>query len=133
MFTLQQLKAAHAKVQTGADFPRYIQEIKALGLMTYDYMVQNGVTVYHGAVGHTITADAMYPELTINAHPSAEALRHAIRIHQQGQTDFLTFCEQAADAGVERWVIDTQNMLCSYLDAQGHLLVAEPISEPVSE
>ncbi len=131
MFTLQQLKAAHARVKTGADFPIYIQEIKALGLITYDYLVQNGVTVYHGAGGHTVTADAIYDDLTISPTPSAQALQHAISIHQQGQTDFLTFCRQAADAGVERWVIDTKKMLCSYLDLQGNLMVAEPI--PMSE
>lgn len=128
MFTLQQLKAAHARVKTGADFPQYIQEIKALGLLTYDYLVQNGVTVYHGADGHTVTADAIYPNLNINPAPSPQALQQAISIHQQGQTDFFTFCRQAADAGVERWVIDTPNMLCSYLDAQGNLMVAEPIA-----
>ncbi len=127
-FTLQQLKDAHARVKTGADFPRYVQEIKALGLVTYDYLVQNGVTVYHGTDGHTVSADAIYPDLSINPNPSPQALQHAISIHQQGQTDFLTFCQQAADAGVERWVIDTQAMLCSYLDAQGNLMVAEPIS-----
>ena len=31
MFTAEQIKAAHSKVQSGADFPAYIKAIKALG------------------------------------------------------------------------------------------------------
>ncbi|MDT3404233.1 DUF1398 family protein [Mucilaginibacter terrae] len=56
-------------------------------------------------------------------------IEHLERIHQQGQTDFATFCQQAADAGVEKWVIDTQAMLCTYYDLQGNALVAEPIPQ----
>ncbi len=28
MFTVEQIKAAHSKVKSGADFPSYIKEIK---------------------------------------------------------------------------------------------------------
>jgi len=129
MFTLQQLETAHAKVKSGADFPRYIQEIKALGLLTYKFMVKDGSTVYHGAQGHQLIAAAIYEPLPISPVASLEALLHAISIHQQGQTDFLTFCGQVAEAGVEKWVIDTQRMLCSYVDIAGRLMVAEPIPQ----
>jgi hypothetical protein len=32
MFTLEQIKSAHDKVQSGEDFPIYIQELIALGV-----------------------------------------------------------------------------------------------------
>jgi hypothetical protein len=32
MFTIEQIKQAHNKVKSGADFPKYIQEIKKLGM-----------------------------------------------------------------------------------------------------
>ena len=32
MFTVEQIKAAHSKVKSGADFPSYIKEIKSLGV-----------------------------------------------------------------------------------------------------
>jgi uncharacterized protein YbcV (DUF1398 family) len=47
MFTEQQMKAAHSKVKSGADFPRYFQEIKKLGLIRYEYFVKTGVTIYY--------------------------------------------------------------------------------------
>ncbi|NCD71476.1 DUF1398 domain-containing protein [Mucilaginibacter agri] len=129
MFTLQQLKAAHAKVKTGADFPAYIQEIKALGLVTYEFIVKDGSTVYYGADNYHVASPAIYEPLTINTTASPDALKHTIAIHQQGQTDFMTFCKEAANAGVEKWVIDTVAMLCTYRDLGGNVMVAEPIPQ----
>ncbi|PTR01131.1 uncharacterized protein YbcV (DUF1398 family) [Mucilaginibacter yixingensis] len=129
MFTLEQLKAAHAKVKSGADFPRYIQEIKALGLITYVYNLADGSTTYYGANGHQVSAPAIYPPKTINSEALADQLRYTIAIHQQGQTDFLTFCTQAAASGVKQWVIDTVQMACIYQDVNGNNMVIEPIPE----
>jgi uncharacterized protein YbcV (DUF1398 family) len=126
-FTLHDLKAAHAKVETGADFPRYIREIKSQGLRHYDFMVQDGKTIYYGEDDHIVEAPAIYDRLAINPVSAAEELRRAITIHQQGQTDFPTFCKQAAEAGVYKWVIDTEKMVCIYLDTEGSILVEEPI------
>ena len=35
MFTVQQIKEAHSKVKSGADFPKYIQEIKGFGVIGF--------------------------------------------------------------------------------------------------
>lgn len=129
MFTLQQMKAAHAKVKSGADFPRYIQEIKALGLKRYTYSVTDGTITYYGENGYEVLAPAIYASKSINPVSSSEQLRHAIAIHQQGQTDFPTFCEQAAAAGVKQWVIDTERMVCAYEDIDGKEMVLEPIPD----
>lgn len=61
MFTLPQLKAAHAKVKTGADFPAYVQEIKQMGLQYYEFKVTTGQTTYHGADGFTSAATQFIP------------------------------------------------------------------------
>lgn len=129
MFTLQQLKAAHARVRSGADFPRYIQEIKQLGLVTYEFSVADGSIIYYGRNSHQVNAGAIYEPLDINTTASAAALQHTIQIHQQGLTDFITFCEQAAQAGVKKWIIDTDKMLCTYEDLAGNTIVAEPIPD----
>jgi uncharacterized protein YbcV (DUF1398 family) len=127
MFTEQQMKDAHSRVKTGADFPAYVQEIRKLGLLRYEFWVSNGHITYHGARDYKIDSAANYETLPVAAQSSANQLKHIISIHQQGQTDFMTFCQQAAQAGVEKWVIDTQTMLCTYYDVQGTPLVAEPI------
>lgn len=129
MFTEQQLKAAHSKVKTGADFPKYIDEIKQLGLLRYEFWVDNGRVIYYGNNGHTVTSDSKYPQMKIAGNSLPGQLKHTITIHQQGLTDFMTFCGDAAAAGVEKWVIDTQRMLCIYYDSAGNEMVAEPIPQ----
>jgi hypothetical protein len=45
MFTLEQIKKAHDKVQTGADFPIYIQELIDLGVEGYDTPLMMGMFI----------------------------------------------------------------------------------------
>lgn len=40
MFTVQQIELAHEKVKTGADFPKYIQDIKELGVIAFETFVK---------------------------------------------------------------------------------------------
>ncbi len=127
MFTLKQLEKAHEKVKTGADFPQYIQDIKALGLARYEVMVENGETRYFNELGEWIASPGVYQALTIATKAAEENLKVYISAHQQGQSDFFTFCRQAADSGVYKWVMDIQKMQCSYLDINGRPILTEKI------
>ncbi|TFF35480.1 DUF1398 domain-containing protein [Mucilaginibacter psychrotolerans] len=127
MFTIQHMKAAHAKVKSGADFPAYVKEIKQLGLIHYDFMVKDGRTVYHGVNGYEVSSAPIYPEQAISGKASSAALKQIIAEHQQGKSDFLAFCRLVAEAGVEKWVVNTEAMVCSYYDLSGNSMVAEPI------
>ena len=130
MFTEQHLKAAHSKVKSGADFPAYINEIKGLGLLRYEFGVDNGRAIYYGVNDHVVNGEPKYPYQDIALQSSATGLKHTIAIHQQGQTDFITFCRQAAATGVEKWVIDTTKMTRVYYDKTGSEMVSEPIPLP---
>lgn len=128
-FTVEQMKAAHAKVKSGADFPRYIQEIKALGLKRYTFDLTDGTVTYFGENGYQVAAPAIYEPKSLNPIASPDDLVDIISIHQQGKTDFQTFCQQVIAAGVKQWVIDTDRMLCIYEDLKGNEMVAEPIPQ----
>ena len=127
MFTLNQISEAHAKVKSGADFPTYIQEVKALGLVSYDHYVSDGHTLFRGAAGFSLVADAKYPAMEVAATGAVERLQDALHLHQQGQTDYPTFCKQAVAAGVEKWTVDTQEMQCTYFDKEGTAMLVETI------
>ncbi|MFD0795243.1 DUF1398 domain-containing protein [Mucilaginibacter litoreus] len=129
MFTLQQMQTAHGKVKTGADFPKYVQEIKSLGLLHYTFKVADGCTVYTGVNGYEISSPPKYALKTIYGQCNAEVLYYNISMHQQGHSDFLTFCSQAAACGVECWVVDTQTMLCTYYNNSGEAMLSEPIPQ----
>lgn len=127
MFTIEQIQAIHSKVKSGADFPRYVQDLIQLGVSSYDNYVDDGRAVYFGKENFTLTSKASYPLLEVALKGDKQQLEHALKIHQQGQTDYLTFCKQAAESGVEKWVVDMKQMSCAYYDRQGHLLVVETI------
>ncbi|RDC57656.1 DUF1398 domain-containing protein [Pedobacter chinensis] len=128
MFTIENIQAAESKIKTGADFPQFIKEIKEMGVIRNDVYVSNGLSIYFDDEDNAQQASpAEYPAVIINEESSSEKLKHALKIHQQGETDYFTFCKQAADAGVEKWVVDLEEMTCTYLDPEGNELVKETI------
>jgi uncharacterized protein YbcV (DUF1398 family) len=130
MFTLNDITAAHAKVKSGADFPAYVQDLITLGLSGYDHNVTDGSTTYKGQDGYTLNSDARYAPLQIAATGNAELLTAHLRAHQGGETDYPTFCRQAAEAGVEKWELNFGSMTCCYRDTAGTALLTEHIPAP---
>jgi len=127
MFTIEQIKAAHSKVRSGADFPGYVQEMKSLGVLFYEHFVSDGHIQYQGSNNFTISAEGKWSPIEVAKTGNKESLRHSLLIHQQGQTDYLTFCKQAAAAGVEKWTVDMQHMTCIYYDKPGSKILVEEI------
>ena len=130
MFTIDQIHNAFKKVKSGADFPQFVQDLKAIGVTYYDNYVADGRTKYYGINSFAVNGDTKYPAIIVNDNSSADKLKHSISIHQQGQTDYPTFCTQAADAGVKKWTTHMLEMTVTYLDKQGHALTIEPIPQP---
>jgi len=127
MFTIEQVKAAHAKVKSGADFPSYVQDLIRLGVKSYDIFVTDGHGEYRGENKYTIRSATEYETLHIVDESNAEAFMHNLKMHQQGKTNYAIFCKDAADAGVEKWTVDLQEMTCTYYDKAGNKLVTETI------
>lgn len=65
MFTLQQIQQTHNKVKSGADFPKYIQEIKTIGVLGFETRVVNSHTNHFGKNDFQIQSESMYENLTI--------------------------------------------------------------------
>ena len=130
MFTIDQIHEAFKKVKSGADFPQFVQNLKSIGVTHYDNYVADGRTKYYGTNDFTVDGETKYPSMTINDNSSADKLKHSISIHQQGQTDYPTFCKQASDAGVEKWTTHMIEMTVTYLDKQGNKLTVEAIPQP---
>jgi uncharacterized protein YbcV (DUF1398 family) len=127
MFSIEQIKKAHSKVKSGADFPSYIHELKSLGIMSYVNYVNDGTTQYFGPNNYSITGSPKYPLMEISPDGSEHELSHALAVHQAGGTDYLTFCKQAANFGVEKWIVDLNKMTCIYLERSGRPLISEKI------
>ena len=129
MFTADQIKAAHSKVKSGADFPAYIQEIKALGVTHYESYVIDGHIDYHGSGNYTAKIPAKYEALLIADSADAEQFKAELKAHQQGKTDFLTFIRMCAVFGIEKWEVCMDKMSCTYFDKAGNEVLVEEIPQ----
>ncbi len=129
MFTLDQIKAAHSKVKSGKDFPNYIAEIKQLGVLSYTTYVRDSHTEYNGAGNIRISSDAKYDALIISDKSNSEQFLYDLKTHQEGKTDYFTFCKDCAKSGVEKWIVDMVTMTCTYFDKIGNEVLIEKIPQ----
>ena len=130
MFSNVQIKEAHAKVKSGADFPTYVQDLIQLGVKKYDTFVTDGHSVYTDYDEAELHSDAKYPALQIASTGDSEKFNLRLKLHQQGGTDYPTFCQDAADCGVLKWTVDLQAMACTYYDLAGKAMKVEVIPLP---
>ena len=127
MFTIDQIKAAHSEVESGADFPKYIQDIKTLGVKSFTTYVSDGRTEYHSVDGNSVQSPGMYGELVIADETNIDEFKDDLAMHQDGQTGYYRFCQDCARSGIEKWVVDLNDMTCIYYDKAGAEILVEEI------
>ena len=127
MFTVEQIKAAHSKVKSGADFPAFIQDIKKLGVTFYETFVTDGHTDYYGANNYKTTAPAKYNELTVAETSNIEKFKVDLNENKQCKTDFLTFIGMCATFGIKKWAVCLDKMTCTYYDKAENEILVEKI------
>lgn len=127
MFTIQQIHEAHSKVKSGADFPKYMQDIIALGVNSFETFVSDNHTNYYGINGFKITSEGFSETLTIVEESNIKQFKLDLKAHQEGKTDYMTFLNDCAKSGVEKWIVVMDKMTCSYYDKVGNEMVVERI------
>lgn len=108
MFTVEQIEFAHNKVKSGADFPKYIREIKELGVMKFETWVIDSHTKYFGKDNFQAVSKSKYEDLSVSDNANKNKFEQDLKSHQQGGTDYLTFCKDCAEAGIEKWIVDLE-------------------------
>lgn len=129
MFTLDSIKSIHSKVKSGADFPAYIIALKELGVQSYETFVCDGHTIYFGENGFSIQSEGHAESLTIQEPSDVLQFKQDLKAHQEGKTDYPTFCSDCAKSGVEKWVVDMKTMTCAYYNLGGNQLLVEQIPQ----
>jgi len=129
MFTVEQIKTAHSKVKSGADFPAYIQDIKKIGVTYYETFVTDGHTDYYGENKYKTTSPARYEPVAIADTVDAEQFKKDLKEHQQGKTDYPTFIKMCATFGIEKWNVCMDKMTCTYYDRKGSEILVEEIPQ----
>ena len=127
MFTIDQIKLAHSKVKSGADFPNYIQDLYKLGIIYYTTYVNDGHTDYLGKNNFIVSTASGAKKRFIADISDGNQFKIDLRAHQAGKTDYDTFCKDCAKSGIEKWVVDLVKMTCTYYDNAGSSILEEQI------
>ncbi len=127
MFTIAQIKEAHSKVKSGADFPAYIQDLIELGVQGYDIFVNDGHEEYFGANNYRVAAPKNYDNIAVAPLANKERFIEFLVMHQDGQTDYHTFCHHAAQCGIAKWSVNIIEMTCTYFDQSDAPILIEKI------
>ncbi len=129
MFTTDQIKEAHSKVRSGADFPAYIRDLKKLGVTNYETFVEDGHSDYYGTNDYKTSSAPRYDAMTIANNANDELFKADLKAHQQGKTDYPTFIKMCADFGIEKWAVSIDKMTCTYYDKAGREVLVEEIPQ----
>ena len=129
MFTVEQIEQAHQKVKSGADFPKYIQEIKLLGVTGFETWVKDSHTEYFGTNNYQTQSKPQYEELTIAEKSNNQKFVDYLKKHQRGETNYFTFCQHCAETGIEKWIVNLEKMTCTYFDKTGNEILVEQIPQ----
>ena len=127
MFTVEQIQAAHSKVKSGADFPNYMQDLIKLGVVSFETYVEDSHSVYFGRDNFSTKSEGKYDNLKISNTLDKDQFVADLKLHQKGGTDYMTFCQDCAKSGIEKWTVKTDDMTCTYFDTKGNEVLVEVI------
>lgn len=128
MFTLDAIEKVHQKVKSGADFPNYIKELKKMGVLMFDTLVTDSTTVYFGDSNFILKSLPKYTALKVKPVLNKEIFLNRLKIHQEGKTDYFTFCTDCANNGIAKWRMNLIINTCTYFDVEGRAVFEELIS-----
>lgn len=127
-FKLSAIQQAHQQF-TGVDFPKLFKAFKDMGV-TYNIVnIQDGTATYVHQSEDDIVTSSVKSNHPVAPSSNQSIVQDVLTRHQQGQTDFETFCDEMAQAGIYKWHIDIQAGTCTYIDLQEQAIISELIPQ----
>ncbi|CAM3887901.1 MULTISPECIES: DUF1398 family protein [Staphylococcus] len=114
---------------TGVNFPKLFQAFKAMGITINTVDIQNGTTVYTHQSGEQIIDKGVKSTVPISHHTDKEQLQESLKQHQIGETDFSSFCDEMAQAGIYKWHISIDAGTCAYVNLKNEIVIVERIPQ----
>lgn len=127
MITKENIQQAYAAMQSDNDFPTLVAKLIQLNVTEFSFFVHDGSELFKDAEGNEVRLEAKFTEQTIAPQANAEQLYKDIKIHQQKETDFPTFLQQAAANGIAYWTVVFSENSCIYFDTQHSEVLREAL------
>lgn len=110
----------------GRNFPMLVQAFLDLGMVSNTVNIKDGKAIYNDKDGNQVAMAAFQVE-AVAENLDKDYFMQQLILHQSGQTDFLTFCKDTADAGIYKWDVDLLVKTCTYFDLNDQMVYSEPI------
>ncbi len=125
-FSLVSIQEAH-KLYTGPDFPKLIKAFKSMDMITNIFDLETGKVTYVSRSGDTLVSTGIKMKFDTREAGKYEEAIIALQRNQRGESDFYSFCNEVAKAGIYKWVSDLDAMTCSYFDRMEQVVIIENI------
>ncbi len=125
-FSLTTIKHAQ-QLYTGVEFPILVAAFAELGITQVTINIHTGETTYQHRDGMHLQTPSLKATTPVASTASQVGLTTSLQIHQQGKSDFPTFCEEIAAAGIAYWIIDVSALTCDYYSLIDALILSETI------
>lgn len=128
MFTIGQIDDVHDRLGNAETLAQYLRALHAIGVETSDSFVADGHSEYFGKGGCKVVSAPAHEKLTIAETANRKSLIEHLRLHNQGETNYLEMSKGLADSGVEKWTFDMNEMTIAYYDGAGNEMLVEAVT-----
>ena len=125
MFTLKQIEEVHNK---GKGLSEFARNLKVLGVKYYVTYISDGHSDYFGKDKYLVTSMAVHETFEVSIQSNKEKFLKSLTRHEEDKTDYITFSKELANAGIETWVVNMQEMTISFYNKIGEKVLIEAIS-----
>ncbi|WP_370287069.1 DUF1398 family protein [Pseudooceanicola nanhaiensis] len=125
-FTMADIEKAHAVVDPDG-VNDYLTALRQLGVAYYVSHICDGHSDFYDAAGNKLSTAPIHDRLTVAERVDPKAAKLALGQHGRGETDYLTFARQLADAGIETWLMDPRARTCTFCCRAGEKLFSAPL------
>ncbi|AGM98630.1 DUF1398 domain-containing protein [Streptococcus iniae] len=110
----------------GKNFPQLVKAFIQMGVVSNRLSILDGQASYQAKDGQTISLPTVKVEVVADQIDRQAFLKNLKR-HQAGDSDFLAFCKDCAQAGVANWQVDLVGKTCCYFSKDGRQIYEEAI------
>lgn len=122
--TIQQIN--QIKKQSQGNFIQLITDLKAVGVIKFKTSASTAKSIYYDNQQNIAYDEVEFFNFEIGTVNKQQFISD-LKQHQQGVTDFPTWLEQTAGNGIGYWIVDLQELTCTYYDLDDNPIYVEQI------
>ncbi len=128
MFTVEQINDIHDRLGKAETLLQYVQALHALGVERYESYLTDGHSEYFGKDGYTVKSPAVHETFLIAKTSNRGNLLKHLNLLEQGKTSYLEMSQGLAESGIEKWTVDTNELIMTFCDKASKRLLVETIT-----